>query len=160
VTEQNLQYAPYPVELEELVRCIRYRPGWSFQLTNAERDLDGDPWDSNSKPLAGGLTLIITTKGYNSYRIEEGENYRVNHFFPVPPATYNRDSWMRWLLDQCIKVETHEACEFFTLMPMGQGEHMEKPFAPHHGPGEDPYTIWHYSTDLQRRTSFRGLVNE
>lgn len=35
----------------------------------------------------------------------------------------------------------------------------ERPYAPNHGPGHDPYTIRETSTDEERRTSFRGTLN-
>lgn len=94
---------------------------------------------------------MITTCGYNSYHPDRGETYRVNHYMPVPPAAYNRQSWQRWLLDQFLLVERHEACEFFTI----DGE---RPYAPHHGPGNDPYIIFDHGTDTDRRTSFRGQL--
>jgi hypothetical protein len=77
---------------------------------------------------------------------------RVRHMFPVPPATYNRASWLRWLFECFSKVELHECMEFFTI----DGE---KPFAPNHGPGWDPYLVTQLATDLDRRTSFRGEVS-
>jgi hypothetical protein len=69
----------------------------------------------------------------------------------VPAATYNERSWRRWLLDRLLKVETHEACEFFQL----DGE---RPYAPHHGPGWDPYMVIEHGSDEDARTSFRGEV--
>jgi hypothetical protein len=94
----------------------------------------------------------ITTLTEDAY-CPEGLHRRVHHYFPVPAATYDLRSWRRWLLDCFIKVETHEACEFFQIGG-------ERPFAPNHGPGRDPYTIFEYSTDADRRTSFRGDVKE
>jgi hypothetical protein len=35
----------------------------------------------------------------------------------------------------------------------------ERPFAPTHGPGDDPYVIHDYASDTQRRTAFTGKVN-
>lgn len=32
---------------------------------------------------------------------------------PVPAAAYNEQSWTRWLLEQILLVEKHEAMEFF-----------------------------------------------
>ncbi len=146
-----IQIAPFPDELQKLVDGCVYRPGWKVSLSHIVRDRV-DPTDDYSDPLAEGTTLTITTRGYNSYHPEQGQNYGVHHYFIVPAATYNRTSWLRWLLDCFIKVETHEACEFLTI----DGN---KPFAPHHGPGEDPYTVWHTGSDEDRRTSFRGKVN-
>ena len=72
---------------------------------------------------------------------------------PVPPAAYNRRSWQRWLFEQCLLGERHEAMEFFTI----SGEH---PYAPNHGPGNDPYIDAELTTDEDRRTSFKGVVKE
>ena len=33
-----------------------------------------------------------------------------------------------------------------------------RPYAPCHGPGDDPYIIHEYAIDQQRRTNFRGTV--
>jgi hypothetical protein len=79
-----------------------------------------------------------------------GETYRVQHSMPVPPAAFDRRSWQRWLLDQVLLVERHEACEFFQI----DGK---RPYAPLHQPGSDPYMIVaESSTNEERRTNFRG----
>lgn len=135
------QAAPFPSELAALVDGLHYRPGWQFILDHLDRGQGSE-----------GLTLDIITKGYNSYHPEHGETYRVHHYMPVPPAAYNRQSWQRWLFEQCLLVERHEACEFFAI----DGE---RPYAPNHGPGWDPYIVTDLTTDLDRRTSFRGEVN-
>lgn len=136
----NQQTALDPIELRELVDALDYRPGWSFELKDVDRG-------QGSK----GLTLCIHTLGYNSYHPEHGQTYGVVHYMPVPPAAFNRRSWQRWLLEQLILVERHEACEFFVIA----GEH---PYAPHHGPGNDPYIVFEFGTDEDARTSFRGEV--
>jgi hypothetical protein len=147
------QTFPFPTELEAIVRTINYRPGWKFILSHIERD-----------PGSEGLTLIIITNGFDSYHVENGPTYRVQHFFPVPAATYNKQSWTRWVFDCLLKVETHEACEFFRFQrPRLDGTgYMEdiRPYAPNHGPGNDPYTVRELTTDEERRTSFRGIVKE
>lgn len=185
---RNTQTAPFPVELEELVSRLRYRPGWRVALSDIERD----PADTHGT-AAGGLTLIVTTSTINSYRQEQ--MVRVNHYFPVPAATYNEASWLRWLFDCMAKVELHECMEFFALTDTvvnpddqcvlcghaaqrhdgrnntcstpkcaahrfrGGEPTLLRPFAPTHGPGDDPYVVHEYADDVQRRTSFRGEVN-
>lgn len=134
------QESPYPEVLLDLVNRLRYRPGWVTRLEYIDRG-------QGSK----GLTLIITTKGYDSYHPEEGEHYRVHHYMPVPPASYNEQSWRRWLFDQFLLVERHEACEFFLI----DGR---RPYAPHHGPGNDPYVVFERGTDLEARTMYTGEV--
>lgn len=142
MTELMYQTAPYPKILAALVEELRYRPGWRFALQEEDRD-------QGSK----GLTFSVVALGYNSYHVDRGEVYRVKHDFPVPPAAFNAQSWRRWLLDCLIKVETHEACEFFMI----DGD---RPYAPHHGPGHDPYVVFELGTDEEARTSFRGEVKD
>lgn len=134
------QEAPFPEILDSLVKRLRYRPGWIIRLMDIDRG-------QGSK----GLTLIITTKGYDSYHPDNGENYRVNHYMPVPPAAYNEQSWRRWLLEQFMLVERHECCEFFLI----DGK---RPYAPHHGPGNDPYVVFERGTDEEARTMYTGEV--
>jgi hypothetical protein len=134
----NTQRAPYPRELEDIITNLEYKDNFGFNLESFERD-----------PGCIGLTLIITIVTPNSYN--PAEKRGVRHFFPVPPATYNRQSWERWVFDCIMKIELHEACEFFEVNKV-------KPYAPTHGPGDDPYVVVQYATDEQRRTLFTGTV--
>lgn len=135
---QMVQTAPFPHELEEIVRSLQYRPGWKFSLTNLERD-----------PGSEGLTFMILSRGYDTYNPDQGENYRVWHYFPVPPATYNRESWLEWVRDRLLEVEAHETCEFMQV----DGK---RPFAPNHGPGWNPYVVRTLSRIEDAETTFRG----
>jgi hypothetical protein len=137
----NAQVAPYPDVLDALVSRLKYRPGWRVVLSHHDRGQG-----------SVGLTLVITTLGFNSYQPDDGMNYRVNHYMPVPPAAYNEQSWRRWLLEQFLLVERHEACEFFRI----DGK---RPYAPHHGPGNDPYIVFERGTDEEARTMFTGDIN-
>jgi hypothetical protein len=145
------QVAPWPDELEEIVARLRYRPGWTFRLESIERD-----------PASSGLTFIVRSLGYDSYHPERGENYGVLHYFPVPPATYNRASWLEWVRDRLIEVETHEVCEFMRLeadgedVAMGADPRVERPFAPNHGPGWNPYAVRTLNRVEDAETTFRG----
>lgn len=134
------QTAPEPDVLYELVDQLEYRPGWTFHLGDIDRGQGSE-----------GLTLDIITNGYDSYHPERGEHYRVHHYMPVPPAAYDRRSWQRWLFEQLLLVERHEACEFFKIGG-------DRPYAPHHGPGNDPYIVFDHGTDLDVRTRFTGEV--
>lgn len=136
--ETMRQVAPYPTALAELVPVFKYRPGWAFSLRDIDRGQGSE-----------GLTLIVDVKTVNSY--PPNEPMHVRHYMIVPAAAYNARSWRRWLLDQCLLVDRHEGCEFFDV----DGD---KPFAPHHYPGADPYTIFEVGTDEERRTSFRGVI--
>lgn len=136
------QESPFPSDLEDLVNRLHYRPGWEFNLVTKNRGQGSI-----------GLTLIITTCGYDSYHQDRGETYRVNHYMPVPPASFNARSWQNWLFEQLLLVERHECAEFFAI----DGE---RPFAPAHGPGNDPYMILTHGTDLDRRTRYTGEVSD
>ena len=134
------QEAPWPHALAELVDQLDYK-GWQVILAD---NLDRG---QGSK----GLTLIITREGPDTYHPERV--IRVNHYMPVPPAAFNASSWQRWLFEQFLLVETHEAAEFFTIAG-------KRPFQPNPGNGEDPYVIHDPTTDEARRTSFRNVLDD
>lgn len=136
--EVNTQYGPYPTELEEILDKLKYFPGWGFYLHKIDRG-----------QTCVGLTLTISVKVPDSYNHEK--TIGVRHLFPVPPAAFNSGSWRRWLFDRILDVHTHEAMEGFEIDGV-------KPYAPHHGPGEDPYIIWERGTDEAARTSNVGVV--
>jgi hypothetical protein len=134
------QQAPYPAALHDLVDRLTYKPNWKITLADVDRGQGSE-----------GLTLCILIATPNSYKPDEIRS--VMHYMIVPAAAYDDRSWQRWLLDQILLVETHEACEFFAVEGV-------KVFAPRHAPGNDPYTIVEYADDVDRRTSFRGDVKE
>jgi len=134
------QTAPYPEILEQLIAKATYRPRWTMTLEDIDRG-------QGSK----GLTFCVYTVGFDTYNVDRGETYRVVHYFPVPAASFNEPSWKRWILERLIEVERHEACEFLQI----EGT---RPFAPHHGPGWDPYIVLHHGDDVDARTDFRGDV--
>lgn len=103
------EVGPHPIELEELVDGLLLEPGWTAELQNRKRDFD------HGRGEASGLTLVIVTLTYDTYHPENGRTYQVNHFFPVPITTWNRQSWQRWLFDQYLTVLQHEAMEFFQI---------------------------------------------
>jgi hypothetical protein len=142
------QLAPFPHELADLVERVVYRPGWKIALESLDRGQG-----------SVGLTLVITTLGYDSYHPDRGESYRVNHYFPVPPAAYDARSWQRWLFEQFLLVERHETMEFFAIADSPGSEHRVRPYAPSHGPGNDPYLVRELGTEEDQRTSFRGTVD-
>lgn len=132
------QTAPDPRVLTHLVEQLTYRPGWTFRLEDIDRGQGSE-----------GLTLIVRVVTQDSYHHDQQR--AVLHYMPVPPASYQRRDWQRWLLDQLVLIETHEACEFFTI----EGS---KPYAPNHGPGRNPYTVTAIGTAEDAATSFRGDV--
>lgn len=137
------QTAPFPVLLADLVQRSSYKEdeGWAVALVE----------DYLRDPDSRGLTLIITRCGPDTYHPERV--IAVNHLFAVPPATYNKRSWAWWLFQRYADVEKHELMETFKL----DGKPL---YPPAHGPGNDPYLILHYGSDIDRRTSFRGEVND
>lgn len=147
------QTAPYPDVLADLVQRLRYRQhlGWSVWLDDdCQRDKPGRHTGESR-----GLTLIVQRSGPDTYHPERV--IAVNHYFAVPPATYNEASWQRWLFDRLGDVDTHERCEDFSFTT--EDAAVVRPLAPQHGPGNSPYTVCEYRDDVDRRTSFRGDVN-
>jgi hypothetical protein len=140
------QVAADPVKLHELVARLSYKPGWEFNLQDMDRG-----------QLSEGLTFVVTTHTDDSYHPERKK--RVNHFFIVPAAAYDERSWQRWLLDQLLLVESHECCEFFQLRGNEPLAGPVRPYAPSHGPGNDPYMIREVGTLLDVKTAFTGRVN-
>jgi hypothetical protein len=144
------------------VEGLRYRErrGWKVWLDdNCQRDKPG-----RHKGEARGLTLIVQRCGPNTY--DPGEVMTVLHYFAVPAATYNVQSWMRWLFERLGDVDTHERMEDFafaaeTVAPAGaEGrDGLHRPYAPCHGPGWDPYLVTVERTGEDRRTSFRGELS-
>lgn len=136
-----VQKAPFPTVLAELVKNCSYRPGWTVKLhANLDRGQGSE-----------GTTLVIQTCGYDTYNPCHGQNYRVNHYMPVIPGAYNYRSWRRWLFEQFLLVERHEAMEFFKI-----GE--RRPYAPHHGPGNDCYNVFDHGEAVDTRTMYTGEV--
>jgi hypothetical protein len=137
--ETMTQVAPYPRELASIVDRLSYRDGWTFRLADTDRGQG-----------SRGLTLVITTRVPDSYH--PGHTILVAHYMLVPPAAYNERSWKWWLFDQIGLVERHERAEFFRI----DGQPVTPPA---HGPGNDPYLLLDYGTDLDRRTQATGAVN-
>lgn len=135
--KENTQKSPYPHILEKLVKACSYKPNWRFF------------WEENYDRGQGceGLSLIIHMVERDTYHPDK--TIRVNHIFHVPPANYNEQSWRRWLFERILEVERHEAAEFFQI----DGQ---RPYAPNHGPGNDPYIITELGDLQDRRTNFLG----
>jgi hypothetical protein len=142
------QVAPYPEPLAELVRQLDYRAdrGWEVAL---EDDLQRDK-PGRHVGEARGLTLVVTRVGPDTY--DRSRMMSVWHYFPVPAATYNLQSWRRWLFDRLGDVDDHERMEDFVV----DGH---RPFAPNHGPGWNPYLVTEVTTDQDRRTAYTGDLN-
>jgi hypothetical protein len=138
------QKAPYPDVLETLVGRLRYKPGWQLWLAGIDRGQGCE-----------GLTLVIRITTPDSYHPDR--TIVVDHYMIVDAAAYDERAWRRWLLERILLVEQHEACEFFRLV--GPDGTETRPWAPSHGPGNDPYMIREPDgTVVDQRTSFRGEV--
>lgn len=120
--------------LRDVVARASCKPGWSFRLKDED----------------GALRLIIQVDGYNNDNFEQP--YIADHYHPVPTATYNRKTWIRWVFEQCRRVENHELGECFRV-----GD--ERPFHPLHGPGEDPYTVHEFRNVADASTYQDGSQN-
>lgn len=165
------QVAPYPEILAGLVKRLRYRRhlGWAvFLEDDCTRDMPGRHGGE-----ARGMTLIVQRVGPNTYNPDQ--QMIVNHYFAVPAATYNYESWLRWLFERLGDVDTHERMEDFAIASQEVCDHdrlvpsrpcgecqkaVTRPYAPNHGPGWDPYLITVERTELDRRTAYTGEVND
>jgi hypothetical protein len=126
--QANTQMAPYPQALADLVAQVSVAGrDWRFWLGDVRRD---DPAMGRGESAGLTLTILITTADTR----HPDRRVSVYFYFPVPPATYDARSWRRWLLERCRDVDLHELLEAFTIGT-------EVPYAPSHGPGNDPYMI-------------------
>lgn len=105
-----MQWGPVPEILADLVERVKIEPGWYIRLTDPEYKRD----DDHGRGSAGGLTLIITATVPDTYH-PDLPPIGIRHYFPVPGATYNEGSWMRWVFDCYTKVRLHECMEYFKV---------------------------------------------
>lgn len=129
--------------LAEIVAQVSCKPGWLFDLREPPGDHLG-----NMMPK-----LVITVPGYDSARPSALTPFTVDHSFPVPEATYNAPTWRRWIFECCRRVENHEIGEWFRIGA-------DRPFAPLHGPGEDPYTVHEFRPIADALTTQNGSSRE
>lgn len=108
---------------------------WSFRMAETEE----------------GLRLVIRETGFDSYPPHTPRT--IDHYFPVPPTTFNEKSWQRWVFEQCLLLENHEAGEWFKV-----GD--ERPFLPLHGPGEDPYRVHEFRPRADAFVTQDGSMRE
>jgi len=115
------QVAPYPDDLAALVAELKVHDlrKWSFRLEHCGRHAGAE-----------GLTLIVTVETVDAF--DPAKPYTVTHYLWVPPESYNRETWARWLFEQVALVDRHELMEGFTVAG-------KRIFAPGHGGGLSPY---------------------
>lgn len=123
--------------LRHLVSRVCCKPGWSFRLKDED----------------GALRLVIRVDGFDSSQPDDLTPMAIAHYFPVPTATYNEKTWRRWVFERCRGVENHELGEWFRVGS-------EWPFAPLHGPGEDPYTVHEFRPVEDALTTQDGSARE
>lgn len=117
------QTAPYPYALEEALKELRYLPGWKFTLEDEDRGQG-----------CRGLTFNIYPNKPDSYHPEKHVGTRF--LYPVPAATFNRESWEEWIWARIEETEGHERAEWFRF-----GEAERRPFKPAHPDGWDPGVV-------------------
>lgn len=78
--------------------------------------------------------LYIFTWNKNTY--DQNLMRCTRHEFVVPVATYHKAAWHRWVFDRIASIEQHETCESYLVNGV-------RIYAPHHGNGWDPYTVWY-----------------
>lgn len=123
--------------LARIVAETKCKPGWRFKL------IDED----------GAKRLIINLTTTDNYDPDDA-GYRINHPHPVPAGvTYNEATWRRWILEQCIRTMHHEIGESLRF-----GPDEVRPFAPMHGPGEDPYTVHEIRPEVDALTTQDGSL--
>lgn len=115
------QVAPYPQPLADVLAELVYKQRWEFALYDVDRSHGCE-----------GLTLCIGITEPDTYHPERMR--AVMHYFPVPAASFDARAWTRWLFDQIVLVERHEAMEFFVVAG-------HRPFEPEHGTGANPYAV-------------------
>lgn len=122
------QSAPYPQDLDDVIKATTFKKGWRFELVDIDRD----------DKTCHGLTLIIYVCGPDSDDPEQ--DIYVSHWFPIPAATWDRREWELWLFERVMDVERHEGMEFFKI----DGK---RPFAPNHKRGRNPYLVHALGTE-------------
>lgn len=123
--------------LAKIIAETKCKPGWTFSLVDED----------------GAKRLYIRIDGHDNYRPER--RFTVNHVHPVPITTYNERSWRRWIFEQCRRTMNHELGESLRF-----GPDEVRPFAPMHGPGEDPYTVHEIRPESDALTTQDGSLRE
>lgn len=123
--------------LRELVANAKCKPGWHFRLKDED----------------GALRLVVFVPGYDSADPDDLTPRDIDHYFPVPTATYNMKTWRRWMFECCRGIENHELGEWFRI-----GD--ERPFSPMHGPGENPYIVHEVRSIEDALTTQNGSLRE
>lgn len=118
----------------DVLRVMRYKAGWEFRI---EAD--------------ALMIMIVAEDSTRTFATRDGR-VRVAHRRPIPSPGAVKD-WERWVLEQIVAVETHEACEFFRIRG-------EVPFDPH-AQGSRPWPRdGIHRADSPRRTRIENPASE
>lgn len=120
--------------LRKVVAGVRCKPGWQFRLVEDEE---------------GFRLRVVDARCVDAY--PPHDSFPLAHYFPVPCTTWNEVSWRRWVHTCCMGVETHEIGEWLRW-----GD--DRPFAPLHGPGEDPYVVHEFRPVEDKLTTQDGSM--
>lgn len=120
--------------LRALLPEVSCKPGWTFRFES-----------TNDGPRVVISIPVSDSRG--------GYLTRIDNHFAVPPTTWNARSWRRWLFECCLGVERHELGEWFR-------HGSERPFAPLHAPGEDPYTQHEFRLERDAHLDQAGNVDK
>jgi hypothetical protein len=123
--------------LERLINDAQCKPGWTLRY-----ELEDD-----------APRLVIRIREFDNY--DQSKPRTTYHYHPAPIATYNEKSWRRWIFDKCVATMAHELGE---ALRFGPEEY--RPFAPMHGPGEDPYTVHEWRPESDALTTQNGTLRE
>lgn len=123
--------------LQRIVNETKCKPNWRFELVN----------DGGARRLH---IILDTVDNYDTTRRK-----RISHIHPVPIATYNEKAWRRWIFDHCIAMMNHEVGESLRF-----GPDEVRPFAPMHGPGENPYTVHEIRSETDALTTQNGSLRD
>jgi hypothetical protein len=134
------------VNLERLVSAPQ-----SFDLLRKLiEEMDGPPgWTFDFVSKQGAPFFYIYVPAQNNY--DPSQERTTRHEHPVPWADFKSKTWRKWLFDRCRASMDHEMGEMVRWGDL-------RPFAPTHGPGEDPYTVREYRDPIDALTTQDGSV--
>lgn len=90
-------------------------------------------WEFDIMAHGGGLK-VVRIRVPTDHSLDPDQPVLIDHQLPIPPVSMAAEEWERWILDQILLVERHEACEWFQV-----GD--RRPFYPEHGLNSEPYKI-------------------
>jgi hypothetical protein len=161
IQRSMIQKAPWPNDLEQAVDELEYLPGWEIWLSDESRGQG-----------CSGLTLSIVPNKQDSYHPDQ--HARTRFIYPVPAASFNRESWEEWLWARIEETEGHERAEWFRFketvevknkvgIPPPDGvkfveTRIRRPFKPAHADGWDPGVVRSVVSDTVTNTPNAGRL--